>query len=343
MSTVNLYDKRNMIAALDQTFVAKSFLLSVFFNFANPITHDTDKIDIDIRKTKRALAKYQNWRIAAKVVDNKDYFTVTHNPGYIKLKTVTTAEDILKRGFGEGRIYGPTDGPARRAQMKVGEDLEYLRQMIIRRMELQAAEALNTGEISISGDGIDPYVIDFFMRATHKITLTGTNLFSDANSQPIELFREWKRLIAKDSGQAANVAVFGSDAWDAYIKNPNVKSFLDNRRIELGGIAPRMVNGATFQGIIEGIELWSYDEWYYDEDTSSEKPMVPVDKVWLGATGAYTATHFAAIKDLKAMNVVPFFPKSWEEQDPSVRFLSLQSSPMVGMHQPDAFISAKVV
>lgn len=347
--SISIYDRRNMIMALHQSFSPRTFLARTFFNFENPIQHDGEKIDIEIKKTKRRIAEWQSHKLPGKAVEKQNYKTLTYTPGYLKPKKVTTVDDVLIKPFGGANIYGPHESPAARAQMKLGEDLAELRDVIVRRVEQMAADVLEDGVVTISGDGIEDYTIDFQMLSDHIKTLKGTDLWNDAASDPIALFRSWKREIAKDSGVNANIAVHGQDAWDAFIANTKVKEYMDNRRIELGRIAPQdRGDGATYQATIEGIEHWTYDEWYYDRGTAANKVMVPEKKVFLGSTMAYTGVHFGAIKDLESdgkptVNQVNYFPKTWPQEDPSVRFLLLQSAPMVCMHQSDAFITVKVL
>jgi hypothetical protein len=52
---------------------------------------------------------------------------------------------------------------------------------------------------------------------------------------------------------------------------------------------------------------------------------------------------YGCIKDLSAMYPVARFPKSWEEEDPSARFLLMQSAPLLVPTQIDSFLSAQVL
>ena len=58
--------------------------------------------------------------------------------------------------------------------------------------------------------------------------------------------------VALSGGTSVRRAVFGGQAWDAFIANANVQSYLNNRRIDLGAIAPPREDqdfpGVTFQG-----------------------------------------------------------------------------------------------
>ena len=91
-------------------------------------------------------------------------------------------------------------------------------------------------------------------------------------------------------------------------------------------------------------ELEGYDEWYLD-DNGDEQPMMPVDKILLGSTRTRNARLYGAIQDLDAGAdfAVSRYPKSWTEKDPSMRFVMLQSAPLVALLQPDAFMSIKAV
>jgi len=337
--TVDLYKRRTMIRALEQMKLPKTFLLNTFFNFASAQIHDTENIDIDIYKEKRRMAEFQNWKLEGKLVEKRGYSTETYIPGYIKPKMVTTADDLLRRQLGSTVIYGTGDSPLTFAAKKVGEDLAELRNIITRKLEWMASQVLQTGKVLISGDGISDRYIDFKMAATHIITLTTTAKWTNAASDPLKNIRTWRRLIAQESGINANICVMGSDVTDAFLDNTKVKAFLDNRRIEIGSISPRdLGNGVNYIATIEGVEYYTYDEWYWDTGSSSEKPMVPADGLILGSSNAYTAVHFGLIRDLEAPAAMAFFPKSWEEKDPSVRFVMLQSAPIVAMHQSDAFV-----
>jgi len=342
---IDLFDTRTMLRALEQMKPVRTFLLDTFFKTVE--TSTTKNVDIDIQKGKRKLAPFVAPRMQGKVMDRLGFTTRSYTPPYVKPKMVTTAQDFLTRSMGE-HIYQAGDTAAQRAAKQVGKDLAYLEEIITRREEWMASQLLQTGKVAIVGDGVDDE-IDFGMDATHIITLTGNDLWSDqTNSTPLEDLRAWRRLILKDSGLNSTDVIMGSDAIDSFLDHPDVQNKLDTRRIDLGQIDPRQVPaGAIYYGRIKDValDLWVYDEWYYDEDTSTEKPLIDTKKVVMGSTQARTAKHYGAIQDLDFGGTasVPRFPKSWTEKDPSVRFIMVQSAPLVSLHQVDAFICAAVL
>jgi hypothetical protein len=347
--TVSLFETRTLLDVVSQLKRPKSFLLDTFFKTTK--TFDTENVDIDIFKGKRRMAPFVAPVQAGKTVERLGYTTNSYKPPYVKPKMVTTAADILFRPAGT-TIYPGSISLADRAAQQVGTDLATLDDMIVRREEWMAAQALNTGTISVVGDGVND-TIDFQMAATHKITLAGVNLWTaTATSNPLEDLATWARLAAQDSGVVPNTVVMGSSAAAALFAwlraNDKSGGTISTIKVTLGQINPMaLANGANFLGTLNynslNVDLYTYDEWYVADADQIEYPHVPVNKVFLGSTNAQNSRLYGAIKDLKALAAMPRFPKSWEEEDPSARFLMLQSAPLIALNQPDAFVSATVV
>lgn len=344
--SVDMFDTRTMLEALEQMKPPKTFLLDTFFPTVE--VSPTKYVDIDIVKGKRRLAPFVSPLHEGKIVDHRGFTTNTYEPPYVKPKMVTTAADLLHRPAGEP-VYGQS--MQERTQDQLGRDLAELDQQITRREEWMAAQALQTGKIVVSGEGIEAE-IDFSYEATHLLTLGGAELWNDASCEPLELIRGWRRRILKDSGLAATDIVMGTSAIEEFLANDQVRRTLDNRRIEIGEIDPdSLPNGATYYGRIKdaGLDIWCYDEWYVDEDTEIETPMIDPKRVVMGCRQARTARHYGAIQDVafqeETGELAAFrrFPKAWTEKDPPVQLVMLQSAPLVALHQVDAFLSAKVL
>ena len=341
--TINMFDTRSMLRLLAQMLPVRTFLLDMFFTeteFSN-----TAYVDIDIIKGKRKMAPFVSPMAEGKMIERDGYTTKSFAPPYIKPKWITSAADILKRDPGN-HVYAGNASPAQRAMEMLSKDLAEADKMITRREEWMAAQALNTGSIVVTGDGVSA-TIDFGMKASHKITLTGNSLWTDSASTPLEDLRTWRDLVAQSSGFVPNVGVFGQSVINALLAHADFQNQLNTRRIDLGSIDPQFLaeQGVVYYGHIKdvGLDIYGYMEWYDLDGT--EYPMVPVDKIFLGSTGARTARHYGAIQDLEFSGgaSVRLFPKSWMEKDPSGQVLLVQSAPLVVPHQIDAFASIKAV
>jgi hypothetical protein len=344
--TVNIYEFRTMLAALEQRVPPRTFLLDTFFNSEE--VHDTEAVDIDIVQGKRKLAPFVNPRLPGKTVERRGYSTQTYKPPYIKPKMVTTSADILKRQPGQ-TIYGGNVSPAQRAADQLGKDLAEMEDMIVRREEWMAAQALQKGSVRVIGDGVDD-TIDFLMKATHKPVLASTAKWdAPTTATPLTDLKAWKRIIAQDCGLVPTDVVMGITAYDKFLACNQVSNsetgLFNLQRVNVGQIEPRSLpNGVTYIGRITeiGVDVWTYEEWFVDAD-GTETPMIGNDKVLMASRNARATRHYGLIQDLNVNGALKRFPKSWEEEDPSARFVMVQSAPLMVPHQIDAFLCADVL
>lgn len=344
LGNISLFKSRTLMAALDERQGPTTFLLRTFFKGEE--VFGTKAVDVEIIKGKRRLAPFVAPVVAGKLMEKEGRIMKTFEPPYVKPLKTLEPSDLIPPSTGE-TIYAGGKNHAQRLAEKTGKLLAEADDEITAREEWMAAQALDTGVVVVKGEGIDTS-IDFQMSGTHKITLTGSDLWSDPLSDPGADVRNWAELNAKDSGVVSGVAVGGTDAMGAFISHEKVTAKLDNKNIEQGKIDPKLLpEGVTFVGTYRdigvNIDLYTYQSWYTDDDGNTQ-PYVPADKFWLGSTAAKNKKLYGMIQDLKAGNfAVRRFPKSWEKEDPSMRFILVQSAPLPGLLQPDAFTSAKVV
>lgn len=344
---IDIYDTRTMLKALVQMKRPRTFLRDTFFGGLQTFT--TKHVDLDIVKGSRKIAAFVSPLSEGKVVADEGYDTQTFTPPYLKEKKSLTPQELFTREAGS-TIYAPGDGPAQRAQKELGKKLSKLDDRFTRREEVMCAQAMDTGTVTCVGEGINA-VVDFGMPAAHKITLGGIDLWTDqANSNPGDDLVDWCQMIAKASGVVPNRAIMGLDVWKAFKNHPAIKDKLDNRRILMGQINPQnLPNGVTYLGSFTDagvdLDLYAYSEWFVDPADGLEKPIVPADKLWLGSTNARCEKLYGAIQDIDAGGLAALqrYPKSWVVKDPSVRWVLLQSAPLMGLLQPDAFASIKPV
>lgn len=344
--SVDLFDTRTMLAAVEQMKRSRRFLINTYFG-ATPIVAPTKNVDIDIIKGNRKLAPFVRPNRPGKVVDRSGSVMRSYQPAYVKPKLETQAGMLLVRQPGENIYSNRT--PLDRAGDQMARDFEDLDDQISRREEWMVAQALTTGSVHVIGDGVND-IVDYQMSATHLVT--EITVWTDANADPIAHLRKYKRRIAKDSGRTANAAVLSSEAADAFLNNAKVMEKLNSRRIDLGMIQPQeLPDGVTYLGYLNdpGLDLYAYEEWFVadGENGDVESPMIPVGGLIMGPTTSRCSMLYGAIQDMAAIEGALFdvdrYPKSWLGHDEGVRWLSMQSAPLPGFHEPDAFVYAKVV
>lgn len=220
--------------------------------------------------------------------------------------------------------------------------------MLTRRMEVMAAEAMRTGKVTVKGDGYDTVVVDFGRNASHTVTLTGGSKWGSDDVDPLGDIEDWSLTVLKNCGTPVTDVVMDVDAWQLFRKNVDLGKLLDRQRGDQGAVMTTVNTGETVQykGTDGARRYWVYADWYVDPDTGAETPVLPSGTVLLsgsGQNGVQGVRHFGAIRDPKAgFQAVEYFPKSWTVEDPAVRFLMLQSAPLVVPYRPDATFAATV-
>lgn len=343
MPQPNLFELRTMLAAVEQMPRARSFIGETFFGAA-PVNFTTAQVDIDVIKGQRKMAPFVRPNRPGQVVDRSGSVMRSYTPPYVKPKLETNAGQLLNvRQPGE-HIYSART-PLQRAGEVLARDMQELDSRINRREEWMRAQALTTGQVAVKGDGVDD-VVDYQMSATHQVT--ETTKWTEAGADPIANLRSYKRRIAKDSGRTASAAVMNASVADAFLDSEEVMKQLNTRRIDMGMIRPEeLPDGVTYLGYLNdpGLDLYVYEEWYID-DEGTEQPMIPEGGIIVGATSTRCGMLYGAIQDMEAIEGGMFdvarYPKSWVEHDPSVRWLMMQSAPLPGFHEPDAFVFATV-
>jgi hypothetical protein len=339
-----LFETRTMLDAIDEreAFKPKSFLTSLAFTVGRDI--EGEVLEIDIIKGARRIAPLVHAKHEGKKIEKRDYETREIKPPYIKMLDETNAADMMKRRPGE-TIYRPGVSAAQLAAERLGEQLQEFIEMIQRRIEVMAAEALAEGKITLTGEGFNGE-IDFLRDANNDITLAGANLWDDADSDPPGNLLDWQDQISNKTGLLATKLVLGFQALKAFLKNAEVRALLDNRRIMLGQITREEVpEGAVYYGSVHGVDIFGYNERYLDEAGATQR-FVAEKEALMVVEGARSKNklHYGAIKDVEAGVVaVPFFPKSWVIENPSSRLLLVQSAPLVALHRPDTTLRAKVL
>lgn len=344
---MDLFATRTMLAAIRQMKPSRRFLGTIFFG-AEPVNFTTAHVDIDIIKGNRKMAPFVRPNRQGVIVDRSGSMMRSYKPAYVKPKLETSAGMLLSQRQPSEHIYSGRT-PLERAGDQLSRDMEDLDDQISRREEWMRAQALTTGMVRVKGEAVDD-IVDFQMDDDNLVTEAVQ--WSDSNSDPIANLRKYKRRIAKKTGRTANACVMSSEAADAFMDNKTVIEKLNTRRVDLGMIRPEeLPDGVTYLGYLNdpGMDLYAYEEWYHPHELEGgeEAPMIPAGGLIVGPNNSRCGMLYGAIQDMSAIEGGMFdvarYPKSWLEDDAGVRWLMMQSAPLPGLHEPDAFVFATVV
>lgn len=262
----------NMLVDVFREEIEPKFFLLSFFRV---VTSRTKYISIEVRRGTE--------RIAVDVMrgseGNRNRMSLstlkTFAPPYFHEYFDATQLDIYDRLFGTGSI---DDQVFANFLKEVAEKLAELRYMIMRAYELQAAQLLQTGIVTLK-HGIN---IDFKRQAPSLVDLVSTGYWSVSGHDIYKDFGtggKWMREKGKIGG-GRYLSILGTDAYDAMINNSNFREQNDSKNFSLDGVAPAQANaeGGLYHGFIEArghkYDIWTYDEVYDDPLTGASTPYI---------------------------------------------------------------------
>jgi len=315
------------------------FILNSFFPTVQMEVGEDIHFDVD--QGRRRLAPFVAPVVAGQVVSSNGFYTKTFTPAYVKDKRVFTPERAFKRAIGE-RIGGEL-APAQRQQAALAKDLTDQIAMLTRRQEVMAVETLRTGKVVVKGALYPEQELDFGRDAALTVALTSAARWGEAGVSPLDDVQAWSLLVTEKSGAAANVVTMDVKAWKLFSADPQVQKLLDRFRGK-DAMNPTVVGeGGRYMGNIGDLDIYTYVGWYEHPDTHINTPFLPDHTVLITSPDLEGVRAYGAIRDEDAgFQAVPYHVKSWVEQDPSVRYLLMQSAPLPVPYRVNASFCATV-
>ncbi|GAN90970.1 capsid protein of prophage [Gluconobacter frateurii M-2] len=351
--TISIFDTNVLIQVVANLKVAQTFLLDGFF--PNIVESDTQYVSIDVDVGKRRMSPFVSPLVEGRLVEARRIQTNVFEPPYIKDKRAPDLMRPVRRMLGE-RIAGGEmingGGPmtaGERMEANLVFELADQVDMLKRRQEWMAAQALVTGKLTVSGDGFPTSTIDFQRDPSLTIVETGTGLWDavGTTANPTNSVREWSVKILKASGAQITDLIYTNSPYNALIKDDEVKNAILNSAIRANEDTrlmqgPVAAPGAVLMGYWGTYRVWLYNDWYVDDD-NVERPMIPDGTVLAVSDQLNGSRAYGAIKD-PALGYVPtaYAPKSWMQDDPAQRFLMMQSAPLVIPSRVNACLAATV-
>lgn len=347
---IPIYQTQTLLKAIQSMPKAHTFLVDTFFPI--PETFLTEEVLLDVKKGKRKMAPFVAPRIGGVTIAREGYKTQKITAPRLAPQRAMTKDDVTARLIGESIVSNMT--PQQRQVRLLATDLEELQDSITRRKEWLAAQVLFQGKAVLqgyadqNGDETIEQVIDFEFTQTES--LSGTDLWTSAESDPYDDLSTWRKQIIKECGIAPTVAVLGEEAYQALMNHDKFMDKFNKINANFGNIEPSVKNEAvTFVGKIPGLglELYTYDDWYLDEE-GVEHSFVPADKVLL-AVAKKGGFAYGAITQIeaKSQGFVTYegevVPKQWADTANEQVMVRLSSRPVPKPFDVNSWLVATVV
>lgn len=342
MAEPTFFTHDEIIAVISDIIPSSNFLLD---SFGQEHLSPDQQINFDKIEDDKRIAVFVNPRRPGEVIKNRGHEVRSYQPGYIKDKRTIDPKHVFSRKAGQP--MNTVISPAERYAATV-VDLSLLQiAALYRTLQLMASQLLLDGKYNMKGKDLDVEV-DFDRKADNTVTLTTTArwLGANANVSPVDDVEEWLTRITS----SAQKLVFGKLAWKAFRADPKFKEAVSleaNRGLPQNLSQMPTQNGmedVTSRGTLLGADLpmFTYNGTYTDPSTGNDTLFVPDDAVLLIPSANFGYQCFAPIWDAAAnFETMPYFVKNWEEQDPGIPYLLLQSAPMIAHSRINGSLSAR--
>lgn len=338
----DLFSTSTLKAIVQDLRVPQTGMLDAYFRTVSQ--DDTEEIHFDIDNKPRRIAPFVSPLVAGKVVASRGFQTATFKPAYVKDKRSFSPTRSVKRVMGE-RIGGGDLSPAQRMQVLVVQDMQDQLEMITRRLEWMACQAMYDGKVTVVGEDYPSQLVDFGRNAGHTVVKGAGTKWSDAGISPLDDLQTWSDTMVKNTGVGLTEVTMTVDVWKIFRVNADVKSRLDrwrgNSTLQADAVQRE---GRVFMGMVDQFAIYVYSGWFVDPTSGTETAMLPAGTV-IGAGGQAVegVQHFGAIMDHDVLQAMAYYPKSWLDNDPSVRYLLMQSAPLPVPYRVNATFRATVL
>ena len=306
--------------------------------FGRVVESDQQDIRFDVEGTDLTMSPFVSPLVPGQIVITEGFKAQTFRPAYIKDKTPFTPQRSTSRMLGES--IGGDYTPEERLQLAIATELSNKLTRLERRLEWMAVQALMNGKVTVVGDYYPSRVVDFNRAPANTVVKTAGNKWGDAGISPLNDLQGWS-----DVAEAPITDWYMSpDAYAVFRSSADVKDRMDmvrgNSTLQPDAVLDRNL---VFMGMVDGFRIWVLPKLQVKNSDGTLSLMIPASTV-IGIADQYFegVRHFGAIQDVEFLQPGAYFTKSWVEQDPSARFLMLQSAPLMVPYRPNSTFRATV-
>ncbi len=307
---------RRMISVYNQNGSQPIRFLSGFFQSPPQNFHTSEDVEIDIVRGDEDIAVVIQDLTTGYRMNSEDIYTnKAFKPPIFKEAVALNSFDLLKRMPGQN----PFASPDYRANVitRMFGAMQKVERKIRRSIEVQASQVMQTGIVTLTdSNGVALYTLDYKPKATHFPTaavawgLPAATIEADISSLA--------EVIRNDGLEDPDQLIMGVDTFEAFIKDTEIQKRYDNRRIDLGTIAPMQVrgNGGSYRGIVEighyRYDIWTYGGRYKDPQTGTKISYVDPGSCIVRSSSARLDATFGAIpnigKEIGGARILPELP-----------------------------------
>lgn len=359
---MDIYSTYYMLAAVHDLPVQQTFFKDRYF--------PTDDA-MDIFGTTRVLADYMQGgnkkapfvlpRIGGIPVEREGFSTFDLEPMNIAISMPLTLDHLNQRGFGESLLSSET--PEARAKYLLLNDLATLSDMISRTEEFLAVQTMLNNGCTMQHITDKPGVyknipVKFYDGEDNPAEFTPASTwthstYSNGTWTPGSWYNDICAMVGMlvHNGRPARDLIVASDVGEFLMNDGWVLSMLDNRRAEMGGIAPsalteyvHTIGTFNFKGRLLTIIV---NDGTYEDDNGNDVPYLPSGAVIVTAPAAGKGLY-GAVTQIEDDNEFHTYagkrvPQHIVTKRPAAKETLLTSRPLFVPNRANPWTSAKNV
>lgn len=347
---ISLYDSRALTSAVNKIIPPNTQLLDLFNMKIEP--HASDIIDWEIISESKSIAQF----VSPDATEAKKIKKRTREVKSIKIprtwEELIFSAQKLKDISAIGNMYNTSSKEKDNLiNQRVLEEVEYLKNRVIRLRTQMFAEQLNTGQLVINQDDYQATITtgmisDTLANGGHIVDLSSDVDWSSATGNIDSQIQKIKQAFAK-RGKTARVCVLGSDASLAFQANEKVRKILDNNNIQSGRLNLNSPQESTLIpiGTFLGVNFYEYSDTY-ENAAGVITPMIGVKKAIFADTASEFKMHTAPVYRIEGNSFssiqAEFYLDSRVERKQTLTW-ELEQKALPQIKDPDAILSAQVI
>ena len=272
--------------------------------FASPPEnfYQAEEVEIDIQRGREDVSiVVSDLSTGYRLNDDSVYTNKGFKAPIHKEASALNSFDLMKRVAGNN----PFQQPDFRANVitQVFRKMAIVEAKIRRAVELQASQVLTLGVVTLTDTaGVPLYSLNFAPKAAHFPT--AATAWNAPGATPVADLISLANVIRGNGLMDPNQIIMGESSFEAFIQNADVQKRFDQRRIDLGTIAPMEMRGGggAYRGVVDlgnyRFDVWTYGGRYAHPVGGVSTPFVPNDKVIMRAAGGRMDATFGAIPNI---------------------------------------------
>lgn len=337
---------------------ANVFLTRLLFPEQVHVTYSTEEYELGVLTGNRKMAPFVRKGAEAVLVSGTGNKIMKVAGTNIRIKQALTPTPLFfDRQPGTRILLGPGESQIPEIEQVMAREIAYMSSQADNSIEYLVSMMLQ-GVISYEQVDGEVFTITIPRSAANNIVPSefwdnGAGA-PNANAVPLTNIVAVKRVIADAACPAVTDAICGSEATDMLLRmvETGAIKMLGQQGLQVSAgqmtfVSQFQDDGALFLGELGGVRFWSYGRTAELNGTDVNMIRPKYIEFVSNSLASRREMMYAAISDMRALQGGSIksrrFAKSWDQEDPSVRFNLLHTRPLPWPYLPDATVSFKAI